>query len=263
MPDTIRHTLGLIGRPLTHSFSATFFAEKFRRENMSQDFVYKNFELQDILELQQLLDKEKSLLGLNVTIPYKKAVLPFLDSISQEAEEIGAVNTISITQNDTGKQILHGDNTDSIGFRDSLSVFLDHDILPDQALILGTGGSSEAIQFVLNTMDIPFYLVSRSDQERSSSVLTYPSLTPDLISRCRLIINTTPLGMYPQTENAPHLPYDALTPQHYLFDLIYNPAETLFLKMGRKKGAQIQNGLQMLQLQAEASWKCWTKYLKD
>jgi shikimate dehydrogenase len=238
-------TFGLIGFPLTHSFSVKYFAEKFVREGIL-DCVYKNFPLHSIGDFATLL-KEENLSGLNVTIPYKESVIDYLDEIDAAAASIGAVNCIKITD---GK--LKGYNTDVFGFAESLKNYLG-DIRP-RALILGTGGSSKAISFALDQLDISFHFVSR---QKKTDQLTYQELTADIIRDHTLIINTTPLGMFPDTEAAPDLPYTALTGDHYLYDLIYNPEETLFLREGRLNKAHTKNGLEMLYLQAEKNWEIW------
>ncbi|PKQ70511.1 shikimate dehydrogenase family protein [Raineya orbicola] len=239
--------LGLIGFPLTHSFSKKYFQEKFLRENL-QDYSYELYPLENIQQFSQLLTQHPELIGLNVTIPYKEQILPFLDEISENAQKIGAINTIAI-QN--GKKI--GYNTDYEGFLVSLQNFL-QDEKPKKALILGTGGASKAVQAVLEFLQIPFQLVSR---KKGTSLLSYEELTPQIIENASLIINTTPLGMYPETNTYPPLPYESINQKHFLYDLVYNPEFTLFLQKGKARGAKIKNGLEMLYLQAEAAWDIW------
>jgi len=238
---------GLIGYPLSHSFSKGFFAEKFQREGIT-GCVYENFPLTSISELPALLER-KDLYGINVTIPYKEAVLPFLDEFSPAAEQIKAVNCIRLQ---AGKR--KGFNTDVIGFKRSLLPL----IKPHHthALVLGTGGAAKAVMFVLETLNIPFTVVSRSAQP---GTVAYEAVDAAVIEMHTIIINTSPVGMYPQTDAAPALPYETITRHHLLYDLIYNPAETLFLQKGAAKGAVTKNGHEMLVLQAEASWEIWNE----
>jgi len=243
---------GLIGYPLSHSFSQGYFQEKFRREGI-RDAVYENYALPGIEGLKDLLDRLPDLEGLNVTIPYKEQVLRFLDSTDPAAGEIGAVNTIKINHSgDTYS--LTGFNTDVWGFEISLKEGL-HE-WHRRALILGTGGASKAVAWVLKKVGIPYTLISRN---RKAGALCYGDVDKDLLQRSLLIVNCTPAGMFPKTDEAPPLPYQWLTPRHYLYDLIYNPGETLFLQKGREAGAYCRNGLAMLHLQAEKSWEIWTQ----
>ena len=235
-------TYGLIGFPLTHSFSVKYFTEKFKREGIT-DCVYKNFAIESIEDLSILL-KTEPLSGLNVTIPYKESVIEYLDMVDETAQTIGAVNCVKFIN---GKLI--GYNTDILGFRESLKTYLGG--TQPKALILGTGGSSKAVAYALYQLNIPFTFVSR---RKKAEWLTYHDLTGDIISEHKLIINTSPIGMYPDTESSPVLPYECLTSDHYLYDLIYNPEETTFLKHGVRHGAHIKNGLEMLYLQAEKNW---------
>ena len=244
---------GLIGHPLGHSFSQAYFTEKFARENI--DARYETFDWEDISEIRQLLDKHPDLKGFNVTIPYKEAIIPYLDEIDETAKEVGAVNTVKVLENSR----LKGFNTDIIGLEvvlfETLSVrgtSKGTSVTP--ALIMGTGGASKAVQYVLKKHDINFHLVSR---DPSKGHFTYETLTPDVIKHHLLIINATPVGMAPNIDEAPVIPYEALTSEHVLFDLIYNPEETLFLKRGKERGAKTINGLSMLYAQAEASWRIW------
>jgi len=240
---------GLIGYPLSHSFSQAYFTEKFERLGLT-DYTYRLFPLEHLDELPALLRAHPHLQGLNVTIPYKEAVLPYLHRLSPEAARIGAVNTVRLE-----KAGLSGYNTDVIGFEHSLVGFLKGVALAElKALVLGTGGAAKAVVYVLDRLGIAHTLVSRRPE---SGDLVYDQLTPRLLETHRLIINTTPLGMYPNVHTRPELPYDALGSGHFLYDLVYNPEKTLFLIEGEKRQAWIHNGLAMLQLQAEAAWKIW------
>jgi len=239
---------GLIGYPLTHSFSKKYFTEKFEKENL-RDCRYENFEIETIDLLPQITLYKEELEGLNVTIPYKERVIKYLDDSNELVKETGACNCIRI---ENGKQI--GYNTDVIAFERSLHPKL----LPihKAALILGTGGAAKAVQFVLKKMAIQYQLVSRNP---SVDELSYNQVNASIIETHPLIINTTPVGLYPNVSDAPPLPYDAITPDHFLFDLIYNPDRTLFLQEGEKRGAAIQNGFDMLVYQAEESWTIWNQ----
>jgi len=241
---------GLIGYPLEHSFSKKYFAEKFKNEKI-EDACYYNYPLKSITELVKLIKEENELLGLNVTIPYKEEVISFLDAVDSEALEVGAVNVIKILR--SGDKIkLKGYNTDIYGFKESLKPFINKGM--KQALILGTGGSSKAVAWVLKKLGVKIIFVSRSNKQGS---ITYREITDNIIGNTQLIVNTTPLGMYPDTENKPDIPYNLLSPSHILYDLIYNPAQTLFLKEGINRGCTVINGLTMLKLQAEKSWEIW------
>lgn len=239
---------GLIGYPLSHSFSKGFFAEKFRKEGIN-DAIYENFPLEDISRFPALLEQQPDLRGLNVTIPYKEAVLPWLDELSPAAEQIRAVNCIQFHEG-----IRIGFNTDVMGFKRSLQPLLKPH--HTNALVLGTGGAAKAVMFVLQELNIPYTVVSRTAQ---SGLITYDTLDKDIMAAHTIIINTSPLGMYPQTDAAPPIPYDLIGKHHLLYDLIYNPAETLFLQKGAAKGAAVKNGHEMLVLQAEASWDIWNE----
>jgi shikimate dehydrogenase len=236
---------GLIGYPLTHSFSQRFFTEKFFREGIT-DCSYSNFSLGSIGELPAVL-ADPELCGLNVTIPYKQEVIPFLDSLSPVVAEIGACNCIAIAD---GRRTGH--NTDVVGFEQSLIPLLGSH--HRRALVLGTGGASKAVEWVLRKLGIEYLLVSRRPGE---GIIGYGDVDAALLLSHTLVVNTTPLGMYPQVDVCPPLPYEALTPRHYLFDLIYNPARTLFLLKGEERGATVENGHEMLVLQAEESWRIW------
>jgi len=239
---------GLIGYPLSHSFSKGFFAEKFQKEGIS-DCIYENFSLEDISQFPALLEQQPDLRGLNVTIPYKEAVLPWLDELSPAAEQIKAVNCIQFHEG-----IRIGFNTDVMGFKRSLQPLLKPH--HTNALVLGTGGAAKAVMFVLQELNIPYTVVSRRAHD---GIITYDTLDKDIMTAHTIIINTSPLGMYPQVDAAPPIPYELITKHHLLYDLIYNPAETLFLKQGAAKGAAIKNGHEMLVLQAEASWDIWNE----
>lgn len=237
---------GLLGYPLSHSFSQHYFTEKFARLGLT-DYVYENFSLPDIYELKGILENRKDLRGFNITIPYKKQILDFLQEISPVVAEIHACNCVRILD---GRLIGH--NTDVVGFEKSLAPFLKP--YHTQALILGTGGASAAVEYVLNRKGIGYTNVSRTPSDKA---ITYDAITEDVIGSHFLIINTTPLGMFPNVTDAPDIPYSLLGSRHHLYDLIYNPAETLFLAKGRKQGATVQNGQEMLVLQAEESWRIW------
>jgi shikimate dehydrogenase len=237
---------GLIGYPLSHSFSKKFFTEKFEAEGRS-DSRYELFPLNSISELQGLLKSNRELCGLNVTIPYKESVLDFLHEKDPIVQKIKACNCIHISN---GK--LKGYNTDVVGFEHSLK----QQLLPEdnKALILGTGGAAKAVEYVLRKLGITYHYVSRKPSIHNYS---YEQLTKEVIQENPLIINTTPLGMFPGVTEAAPIPYAALTKSHYLFDMVYNPAKTLFLQMGEERGARIKNGYDMLVVQAEESWRIW------
>lgn len=240
-------TYALVGRNISYSFSRRYFAEKFAKEQIT-DCEYINFDIPYIEELPALIAATPTLAGMNVTIPYKEAVLPLLDLQSEALMAIKACNTIKILP--SGK--LKGDNTDYIGFRDSLVPHLKPH--HHSALILGTGGASKAVAFALSQLGIPYQLVSR---EASSTAISYTELTKEIITYHSLIINTTPLGTSPNVEAFPLIPYQWITREHLLYDLIYNPEKTAFLAKGEAQGATILNGYLMLVLQAEAAWKIW------
>ncbi|MGB4293916.1 MAG: shikimate dehydrogenase [Bacteroidales bacterium] len=241
---------GLIGYPLEHSFSKKYFAEKFRNEGI-EDASYDNYPLKSVKEFEKLIKEEKELFGLNVTIPYKQEVIPFLDSVDTEASEVGAVNVIKIYRYGD-KIVLKGYNTDIYGFRESLKPFLNRKV--SHALVLGTGGSSKAVAYVLGKLSIKVIFVSRI---KKPECITYEDINEEVIDTTMLIVNTTPVGMYPMIDNKPDIPYHLLSTSHILYDLIYNPEQTLFLKEGLKRGCTIINGLEMLRLQAEKSWEIW------
>jgi len=241
---------GLIGFPLGHSFSKKFFTEKFERENI--DARYDLYELADISEFTELKSKPE-LCGLNVTIPYKEKVMGFLDELDDTACEIGAVNVIKfIRSND--KLILKGYNSDAIGFENSLKPYLKP--YHTKALILGTGGASKAIDYTLWKLGIETTFISRTAKP---GMLTYSELTAGTLNEYTIIVNASPVGTFPHADECPDIPYQFLTDKHLLFDAVYNPAETLFLKKGKEKGARGLNGEGMLIGQAEAAWKIWNK----
>ena len=240
---------GLIGGTVRHSFSKAYFDEKFFREGL-RDYHYELFPLSNINELESLLKDTKGLTGLNVTIPYKEQVLKYLDEVDAFAKKIGAVNVIRIRE---GK--LQGFNTDSDAFLETIEKWLPKD-KKFKALILGTGGSSKAVQEALKKLKVEFKLVSR---EARKGVLSYDELekNPKYLNTSNLVINTTPLGMTPNTETMPPIDFEHIGPEHYVYDLIYNPARTMFLQKAEMCGATIKNGLEMLHVQAEKSWKIW------
>jgi shikimate dehydrogenase len=237
---------GLIGFPLSHSFSKGYFANYFSTENIT-DAQYENYPIETIDAFLDLWKNNPNLKGLNVTIPYKKAVIPFLQNPSTVVETIQACNCIRLYEG-----ALYGYNTDVIGFEQSLLPFLKPH--HQKALIFGTGGAAAAVEWVLQKLGIAYQLVSRKP---APGVLSYDSLDAGIIAANTLLINTSPVGMYPQIEEAPSLPYEAITSKHHLYDLIYNPAETKFLTLGARQGATIKNGLEMLHIQANASWDLW------
>lgn len=240
---------GLIGYPLGHSFSIGYFNEKFENEGI--DARYINFEIPTIEHLREVLDSTPDLKGLNVTIPYKEKVIEYLDSVSPEARAIGAVNVIRVTHKGK-KTLLKGFNSDVIGFTQSIEPMLEK--CHKKALILGTGGASKAIDYGLRSLGLETVFVSR--YERPGTV-QYDKLKPEDVKEYNVIVNCTPLGMYPKTEECPLLPYEAMDSNNLLYDLIYNPDETMFMKMGKEYGATVKNGLEMLLLQAFASWEFW------
>lgn len=237
---------GLIGKTLKHSFSKNYFKDKFEKESITA--TYENFELEEIDLFPSIFESHKNIKGLNVTIPYKEEVIPFLDTVTIAAKLVGAVNTIKI--NAEGKTAGH--NTDVIGFQQSLAPLLQEH--HNKALVLGTGGASKAVQFVLNQLDIKVQLVSRYANSRQ---IAYEEVSAEFLNQHKLIVNTTPLGMFPYEDDMPDLPYEGISEHHLLFDLIYNPEESMFLSVGKDLGAQIKNGYEMLELQAEASWAIW------
>ena len=239
---------GLLGFPLGHSFSKTYFTEKFKAEKIDAEFV--NFESDNIEQTLQVIKTTPSLKGFAVTIPYKEKIIPYLDYISEDVRKIGAVNSVKVEHTISGS-ILTGYNTDILGFKESLLEFIQTP--PTQALLLGTGGASKAVQHALASLGIEVFTVSRTPHFSEISydlVARFLSITP-------LIINATPVGMWPHVTNCPDIPYHLLSSNHYLFDLIYNPEITEFMHRGEQQGARIKNGLQMLYLQADYSWTLW------
>jgi shikimate dehydrogenase len=240
---------GLLGFPLTHSFSQKYFTEKFSKLKL-QGFSYQNFELKDIANLKSFLAGVKDLKGFNITIPHKKNILAYLDQLTPAVEKIQACNCVYIQ-----KDKWVGYNTDYIGFQETLIPKLaPHN---NRALVLGNGGAAEAVCYVLNRLNIPYKIVTRSPQREDH--ITYSDLTVKIVSAHTLIINTTPLGTYPKITEYPPIPYQYLTTKHYLYDLIYNPSPSIFLKKGMQAGTVTENGYKMLEIQAEASWEIWNQ----
>ncbi len=241
---------GLIGFPLGHSFSKKFFSEKFEKEYLT-DCIYENYPLSSLSQFRELITKIPDLCGLNVTIPYKSEIINYIDIIDPEAGEIGAVNVLKIKR--PGNEIkIHGFNSDVTGIRDTLSPCLGEDVTT--ALLLGTGGSSLAVRFVLKKLGIGIIQVSR---KKKPGIIEYQDVSSDMLHRCKLIINTTPLGMFPDINSKPDINYNLLTEKHILFDLVYNPELTSFLRSGKERGCKTIGGLTMLWSQAERSWQIW------
>ncbi|WP_040279028.1 shikimate dehydrogenase family protein [Psychroserpens damuponensis] len=239
--------LGLIGKDISYSFSRGYFATKFEKQNLP--FTYENFDLQHISEFKKLFTKPHNIVGFNVTIPYKEAIIPYLDSLSKKAKKIGAVNTITVDK----KGKLKGYNTDCYGFKKSIKPYLKP--YHKKALILGTGGASKAIAYTLKELDITFDYVSRT--KKTGVKFTYETLTSEILQKYTFVINSTPIGTHPNVEDCPKIPYEGITDKHFLFDLVYNPSETKFLTIGKSKGAAICNGQKMLEYQAEKAWRIW------
>ena len=243
---------GLLGYPLGHSFSRNYFNQKFEAERI--DAEYLNFEIPEIKEIKNVIKENPELNGLNVTIPYKEQVIPYLDDLDEDARLIGAVNVIKFSKGLFGKVKLKGYNSDIIGFKHSIEPLLkEHH---RKALILGTGGASKAVFQGLKQLGVASTFVSRKAKEYC---ITYEEITPKVMEQYTVIVNTTPLGMYPNVNACPDIPYDLLTSDHLLYDLLYNPDETLFMRKGKEKGAVVKNGLEMLLLQAFAAWEIWQK----
>lgn len=241
---------GLVGYPLSHSFSKKYFSEKFAREGLA-DCRYELFELPDPAGFPALWAEHPDLVGMNVTIPHKQALFSYLGSLDESARKVGAVNVVRRQPDGT----LRGFNSDLYGFRKSLedwSAFQKN--RPERALLLGYGGAAKAVEVALRELGIAYQIVSR---DAAKGDLTYPGLTPEVLETHRLLVNTTPLGTYPYVEARPDLPYDLLTDRHLLYDLVYNPAETRFMRLGAGRGAATHNGYRMLELQAERSWELW------
>ena len=239
---------GLIGKTLSHSFSQAYFEEKFRREGIN-DATYSLFELADISLVPALIREQPNLIGFNVTIPYKQQIIPFLDELSEEASAVGAVNTVVIQRTDNHIYTT-GHNTDIIGFQQSLQGIE----IPDRVLVLGTGGAAAAVTYVLEKMGCACTAVSRNPERG----LPYSALTTEIVAQHRLIVNCTPLGTFPNIHEKPDIPYEGISGKHLLYDLVYNPTETTFLKEGLSRSARVCNGLQMLHAQAEAAWEIFT-----
>ena len=243
---------GLLGYPLGHSFSRNYFNQKFEAERI--DAEYLNFEIPEIKEIKNVIKENPELNGLNVTIPYKEQVIPYLDDLDEDARLIGAVNVIKFSKGLFGKVKLKGYNSDIIGFKQSIEPLLkEHH---RKALILGTGGASKAVFQGLKQLGVASTFVSRTAKE---FCITYEEITPKTMEQYTVIVNTTPLGMYPNVNACPAIPYELLTSDHLLYDLLYNPDETLFMRKGKEKGAVVKNGLEMLLLQAFAAWEIWQK----
>ena len=244
-------TYGLIGYPLGHSFSRGYFTDYFGRESIEAE--YKNFELPSIEQLAEVLQTEPTLQGFNVTIPYKQQVFAYLDELDDAARTIGAVNVVKVMRRDEGLY-LKGYNTDYIGFTDSIRPYLKP--YHTHALILGTGGASKAVDYALRKLGLETQYVSRTARE---GIIAYDELTPELMAQYTVIVNTTPLGMHPKVDECPPLDYAQLTSQHLLYDVVYNPAKTLFLQRGEEAGATISSGMDMLIGQAKAAWELWSR----
>lgn len=243
--------LGLIGFPLGHSFSKKYYLKKFDRENIT-DINYDLYSIEDIREFEQIFN-EQNFYGVNVTIPHKINVLPYLHELSPEAEAIQAVNCIQIKHTPTGP-FLKGFNTDVFGFKESLKPLLEH--WHTKALILGNGGAAKAVEYALNELGIAYKFVSRNKNENN---LIYSEVDAAILNEYYIIINCSPVGTFPNIEDAPNIPYQHIGHKHLLYDLVYNPAETAFLKKGKYNGAKIKNGLEMLELQAEKNWEIWNE----
>ena len=243
-------TFGLIGFPLQHSFSKSFFTDKFKKEGIEAEYL--NFEIPAINKFQEILDTQPHLGGLNVTLPYKEQIIPYLDELAESAKKVKAVNVVQILRHQKGIKTI-GHNSDLYGFYESIKPLInskEH----TKALVLGTGGASKAIIQGLIDLNIKPQLVSRKKQ---AGVLTYKDFSDSILQEHKLIVNCTPVGTYPNVNDCPQLPYDKITPAHLLYDLVYNPEVTLFLEKGIKQGAKTINGLQMLHLQAKRSWEIW------
>lgn len=240
---------GLVGYPLGHSFSMGYFNEKFKNEAINA--VYENFEIPDIQDITTVIGSNPDLAGFNVTIPYKEKVMDYLDYIAPEAAEIGAVNVVKVTHNGE-RAVLKGFNSDVVGFVNSIKPLLRP--LHKKALVLGTGGASKAVEYGIRKLGLETIKVSRTEKDNT---ITYGQVTPELLSEYKVIVNCTPCGMAPHFDECPNLPYDSIDDSFLLYDLIYNPEETLFLRKGKEKDATVKNGLEMLLLQAEEGWDIW------
>lgn len=247
-----RKIYGLIGFPLTHSFSKTYFNNKFESENINAEYL--NFEIPDIGDLMEVVAEYPDLCGLNVTIPYKEQVIPYMDEMDADAAAIGAVNVIRFIRSKGDDLRFKGYNSDIVGFCDSIRPLLTP--YRDKALVLGTGGASKAVVRGLQNLGVESQLVSRDKKE---GAITYGEIDAEIMATHKIIVNTTPLGMYPHVDECPDIPYGMLTPQHLCYDLLYNPDVTLFMKRAREMGAEVKNGLEMLLLQAFESWRIWNE----
>lgn len=244
---------GLIGYPLAHSFSQVFFNRKFEAEKINARYI--NFEIPDIGRLPEILSMCPNLAGFNVTIPYKEKIMDYLDAVDPEARAIEAVNVVKVFHQPDGSISLKGYNSDATGFEDSIRPMIDRSVHRN-ALVLGTGGASKAVAHALDRLGISSVLVSRTARP---GVITYADVTPELLDEYTVIVNTTPLGMYPDTDACPDIPYEALTHRHICYDLLYNPDVTLFMRKASEAGAKVKNGLEMLLLQAFVAWNIWNK----
>ena len=244
---------GLIGRSIGHSFSQAYFTEKFKALNI-EDAAYRLYPLERIEDIHELISSKRNLHGLNVTIPYKEAIIPFLDQLDEKAEAVGAVNTIKIVKG-RSRPYLVGYNTDVLGFKTSLEPLLAKE--HDAALILGTGGAAKAVAYVLEELSIPYFYVSRLPTNEKQ--LSYDNLTSEILSTHLLIVNCTPVGTYPNINESPLINFEGIGGKHIIYDLVYNPPETKLIKVLSKKGSTTMNGLKMLELQAEASWRIWNE----
>ena len=241
-----KNNYGLVGKNISYSFSESYFADKFKKLGLS-GYSYRNYDLAHIEDFKELVGEDKNFKGLNVTIPYKEAVIPYLDKLDKKARKVGAVNTVKFT-----KKGLNGYNTDIYGFKKSIKPHLRKH--HKRALILGTGGASKAVAFVFKELGIKFKFVSRTAKKNQ---LLYDDLDEKTMKKYKVLVNCTPLGTFPNIEEKPAIPFQLISDKHLLFDLIYNPEKTAFLREGEKQGATIRNGLRMLELQAEKSWKIW------
>lgn len=244
---------GLIGFPLSHSFSQKYFTQKFEQLGLT-DHQYGLYPIEKAEMLMEIIKNDAELVGINVTIPHKIAVMPLLDTLDEMAKGVGAVNVIKIDRSPDGNVYLTGSNSDVVGFRESLRPLLKP--AHKKALILGTGGASKAVEFALKELGIDYKFASRTASE---SAFAYEELSRELMDEYKVIINCSPLGTYPNVDNCPAIPYQYLTPEHLLYDLVYNPEETMFMKKGKAQGASVKNGLEMLHLQAERAWEIWNK----
>lgn len=242
---------GLLGFPLGHSFSRRFFLNKFKQENINAEF--ENFEFENVSDMKCLIGETPQLRGFAVTIPHKQNIIEFLDETDAAIDKIGAVNCVKVSRKGDGVK-LKGYNTDVIGFEESFKEYwkTEH----QRALILGTGGASKAVSYVLEKLGIAFEMVSR---RKTETTLCYEDITAEKLSNVQIVINTTPLGMFPQIDTCPDLPYENVTDKHYFYDLVYNPEETLFLSKAKAGGAIVKSGMDMLELQAEANWRIWNE----